>query len=104
MTPPAVEQHPLLSRRIIHELDAQRRQQRLHGIGIRAVHAGALSGKTDGTVDRAGVHIDQTEAARGRAGDRTFSGTGRAVNGNGNMSIQSVDSFPCHVQTALPAT
>lgn len=65
---------------------------------------GALSGKTDGAVDRAGVHIDQTKATRSRAGDRTFSGTGRAVNGNGNMSIQSVDSFPCHVQTALPAT
>ena len=54
-----------------------------------------LSGKTDGAVDRAGVHIDEAEAARGRAGDRALSGAGRTVDGNGNVCIQNVHFLSC---------
>ena len=91
----AVEQHPLLACGVIGKLDLQLRQQHLHGGGVRTVRAGPLTGEADRAVDRAGVHIDEAEAARGRAGDRALSGAGRAVDGNGNVCIQNVRFLSC---------
>ena len=90
-----VEEHALLPCCVIDQLDLQPRQQRLHGSGIRAVDAGPLASETDCAVDRACVHIDEAETARGCAGDRTLAGTGRAVDGNGNVCIQNVRFLSC---------
>ena len=91
----AVEEHPLLPCCVIDQFDLQPRQQRLHGSSVRAVDTGPLAGKADRAVDRAGVHIDEAEAARGRTGDRALAGAGRAVDGNGDVCIQNVRFLSC---------
>ena len=102
----AVEVHALLTLVVIAHADVQFAQDGAHGLLVMAVDAAAVCGQADGAVNGARVHVQEAELRGSAAGQRAFTGSGGAVNGNGKMSVHMYSPYRIYSsgQAAQPAT
>ena len=81
----SIEQHVLLTVRLVAHTDLQLRQDRADSGFVARLNAAPLHRVADRAVDRAGIHIQNAELRRDRLGQRAFPRAGGAVHRDGTV-------------------